>query len=49
MMPSLTFDKLIKDTSAKIYIDTTDKYVNQVWDIGTDSIVGGWYQFYKNG
>ncbi len=42
-MPSLTFDKLIKDTSAKIFIDT------RVEDIGSDSTVGGYYQFYKNG
>jgi len=48
--PSLTLNKLIKDTSIRrIIIDTTDKFITRVVDIGGDSGVGGRYEFYKNG
>jgi hypothetical protein len=48
--PSLTLDKLIQDTSTKkIIIDTADKYITRVVDVGGDTNVGGHYEFYKNG
>jgi len=48
--PSLTLDKLIQDTSTKkIIIDTADKYITRVLDVGGDTNVGGHYEFYKNG
>jgi len=47
---SLTIDKLLNDPSSKIlFTDTSSGYVSQLRDLGTDTIVNGYYEFYPNG
>jgi hypothetical protein len=47
---SLTLDKLLNDPSVKILLtDTSNGYTSQLRDLGTDTIVGGFYEFYPNG
>ncbi|HTN17147.1 MAG TPA: hypothetical protein VL092_05670 [Chitinophagaceae bacterium] len=49
-MSSLTLEKLLNDPSAKILLtDTSKGYISELRDLGTDTIVGGFYEFYPNG
>ena len=46
----MTLGKLLNDPSAKILLtDTSNGYTSQLRDLGTDTIVGGFYEFYPNG
>ena len=47
---SLTLGKLLNDPLAKILLtDTSNGYTSRLRDLGTDTIVGGFYEFYPNG
>jgi hypothetical protein len=46
---SLTLDKILNDTSARIILTDTSNGLTQLRDVGTDTVVGGYYEFYKNG